>query len=165
VSPSDCWAVGYYCTTTNCFDGAPQTLIEHWDGTSWAIVSSPNTSTTLFNSLWGVTCVSASDCWAVGWYDADESGEFIWQTLIQRWDGTSWAIVSSPNTSTTQNNELFDVTCVSASDCWAVGYYNNGSANQTLVLRYTALAPTPTPVPRPTPGPSGTPRGTPPPRP
>ena len=75
-----------------------QTLIERWDGTSWAIVSSPNTSTTQNNYLYGVTCASASECWAVGYYFYGSA----YQTLIERWDGTSWAIVSSPNASATQ---------------------------------------------------------------
>src|SRR6187455_1486881 len=35
----------------------------------------------------------------------------------------AWSIVTSPNTRVTQNNYLFDVTCTSASDCWAVGSY------------------------------------------
>ena len=77
------------------------------------------------NYLKGVTCVSASECWAVGYY---YNGILPVQTLIERWDGTSWAIVASPNTSATQSNELFRVTCVSASECWAVGNYYNGSA-------------------------------------
>src|SRR5581483_6065098 len=126
MSASDCWAVGNY----NNDNFISQTLTEHWDGTSWAIVGSPNTSTMQENDLYGVTCVSASECWAVGYYINDNH---IRQTLIERWDGTSWAIVSSPNTSTTQYNDLSGVTCVSASECWAVGYYNNDNfISQTL---------------------------------
>ena len=86
----------------------------------WSIVNSPNAPAPTSNTPLGVTCVSASDCWAVGYY---YNGSYA-QTLIERWDGTSWAIVSSPNTSPTQANFLYGVTCVSASDCWAVGYYN-----------------------------------------
>src|SRR5438105_8669888 len=92
-------------------------------GGDWSIVTSPNTSTTQ-NNLLGVTCVSASDCWAVGSYVADRGAP---QTLIEHWDGTSWAIVPSPNTSL-PNNVLSGVTCVSWSDCWAVGYYITGTA-------------------------------------
>jgi hypothetical protein len=112
VSASECWAVGYYLA-----DNAAQTLIERWDGTSWSIVSSPNTSATQSNFLLGVTCASASECWAVGYYYNDN---VISQTLIERWNGTSWEIVSSPNTSTKDYNALSGVTCVSASECWAV---------------------------------------------
>ncbi len=94
-------------------------LVSGAQSNDWSIVSSPNTSATQHNALRGVTCVSASECWAVGYYLTDNAV----QTLIERWDGTSWAIVSSPNTSTTQSNFLLGVTCVSASECWAVGYY------------------------------------------
>jgi hypothetical protein len=39
VSPDDVWAVGLMTPPDS---GAPQTLIEHWDGLSWSIVPSPN---------------------------------------------------------------------------------------------------------------------------
>ena len=42
-----------------------QTLIEHWNGTTWSVVASPNVGTQL-NGLNGVTAVSTSDIWAVG---------------------------------------------------------------------------------------------------
>ena len=138
ASASDCWAVGDYDNGTD----AGQTLIERWDGTSWAIVTSPNTSPTQANFLRGVTCVSASECWAVG---SARTGS-TYQTLIEHWDGTSWAIVSSPNTSATQWNQLNGVACVSASECWAVGYHLSPNGGQTLMLRYTMSVPTPTSV-------------------
>src|SRR5882757_3191561 len=159
-SASECWAVGDYAFTGSVL----QTLIERWDGTSWEIVSSPNTSTTQSNLLYSVTCGPASDCWAVGYYIVDAVSNLN-QTLIERWDGTSWTIVSSPNTSATQSNLLYGVTCGSMPDCWAVGYYYNASGvAQTLALRYTA-SPTPTPTPTGTPTPTASPRPTPTPRP
>jgi hypothetical protein len=112
ASPSDCWAVGYYSTGSNI----QQTLIEHWDGNSWAIVPSPNVDTTHNNALSAVSCASATTCWAVG---SSNNGSFT-QTLIEQWNGTSWTIVPSPNNGT-QSNALNGVTCSSASDCWAVG--------------------------------------------
>ena len=102
----------------------------------WAIVTSPNTSATQTNYLYGVTCVSASDCWAVGDYD---SGSLVLQTLIEHWDGTLWAIVSSPNASVTLTNSLTGVTCVSASDCWAVGYYIANKV-QTLIEHWNGTS-------------------------
>src|SRR5437867_3310128 len=99
---------------------------------NWAIVTSPNTSTTQ-NNLLGVTCVSASDCWAVGSYVAGSGAP---RTLIEHWDGTAWAIVTSPNASL-PNNVLSGVTCVSASDCWAVGYYVSApGVVQSLIQRW-----------------------------
>ncbi len=131
VSTSDCWAVGYGNNGS-----AYQSLIEHWNGASWSIVSSPNTSGTQFNTLHDVTCVSAADCWAVGYSSTGSA----YETLIQRWDGTSWSIVDSPNASTT--DVLHDVTCVSASDCWAVGYSYSSvtGASQTLIEHWTGTA-------------------------
>jgi hypothetical protein len=155
-SVSDCWAVGDYAFT----GGVLQTLIERWNGTSWEIVSSPNTSATQSNFLYSVTCGPASDCWTVGYYIVDAVINLN-QTMIERWDETSWTIVSSPNTSATQSNLLYGVTCGSTPDCWAVGYYYNASSvAQTLALRYTA-SPTPTPTPSGTPSPTASPRPTP----
>ena len=138
ASPSDCWAVGVYAAGFYW-----QTLIEHWDGTSWTIVTSPNTGATQGNLLFGVTCLSASDCWAVGFYKVSGAGAD--QTpLIQQWDGISWTIVASPNTSSAQS-PLLTVTCASASECWAVGYYrianivDDGAeyfGDQTLIARW-----------------------------
>ena len=135
-SAADCWAVGHYGTSP----GVPayQTLILHWTGSSWTIVSSPNTSSAQTNYLRGVSCTSSSNCWAVGYHETGIPTGPTYQTLIERWDGASWSIVSSPNTASTQNNYLYGVTCAAAADCWAVGeYINTPSAGyQTLVERW-----------------------------
>ena len=127
LSASDCWTVGYY------FARADQTLTEHWDGTSWKIIRSPNTTVTHNNFLTGLTCVSTSDCWAVGGAGDFGAGTVALQTLVERWDGGSWTIVSSPDTDSTEQNVLNAVNCASTSDCWAVGASYNGTADQTLV--------------------------------
>jgi hypothetical protein len=99
------------------------------------VVTSPNASATKNNILYGVTCSSVSNCWAVGSSNTGSGG--VAQTLIERWDGSSWSVVASPNTNASQDNYLNGVTCVSASECWAVGYF----AEQTLVLKYAANSP------------------------
>ena len=96
----------------------------------WSQVESPNSPpspTDNFSS--GVACVSATRCWAVGYY----SYGGIYQALIQRWDGSAWTLAEAPVTSPTQNNLLRSVACTSASQCWAVGTYSDGNYNQTLV--------------------------------
>src|SRR5689334_21396361 len=102
ITASDCWAVGAYMDS----NFTAKTLIEHWNGLSWSVVPSPN-SGTADNVLNGVTCTSASNCWAVGAYTAASAQ----QTLIEQWNGTSWSIVASPNSSTTLQNYLNAVTC------------------------------------------------------
>ena len=120
-SKSDCWAVGSQGTVP------VQTLIDHWDGTSWSAVASPNVSSDVDNILSGVTCVSTTECWAVG------SSDNYNQALIERWDGHSWSIVPSP-----QGGEILNaVTCLSASDCWAAGpYYTPHPPAQTLLVHW-----------------------------
>jgi CARDB len=140
ASASDCWAVGYY--THGDAGSVHQTLIEHWNGAAWSIVTSPNNATSenyLENYLSGVTCASASDCWAVGSYF--DYGENTSHMLIEHWNGTTWSIVTSPNASTTESNDLRGVTCTSASDCWAVGSYVTGtSSRHTLVEHWNGTA-------------------------
>jgi len=127
TSASSCTAVGNFYTGS--YD---QTLIERWNGTTWSIVSSPNTSATQDNDLFGVSCISASSCTAVGSF---YTGSYD-QTFIEQWNGTAWSIVSSPNPSATQNNNLIGVSCTSASSCTAVGYYYTGSYYQTLIEQW-----------------------------
>jgi len=122
VTASWCVAVGYY------EDDHKQTLIELWDGNSWSIQNSPNTSPTVDNHLDGVSCVSVSWCVAVGTSDDGR----LEQTLIEVWDGTSWSIQASANTSPTEDNNLYSVSCLSAISCVAVGDFYNGWL-QTLV--------------------------------
>ena len=135
TSTSACTAAGHYTAS----GGFAQTLIESWNGTSWSIVSSPNGSTTAYSELFGVSCTTASNCTAVGDYP-DSGGKG--QTMVQQWNGTSWAIVSSPDVSTTTDNALFAASCTSASACIAEGYYYNGNnKSQTLIESYGKQSP------------------------
>lgn len=126
VSPSDCWAVG----RSSQFLG--RTLTMHWDGDDWAIFPSPTVPNVLANILEDVTCASTSDCWAVGAY---ATNDLTVRTLVLHWDGQVWSLVSSPNDGPHPWNGLNSVTCVSSSDCWAVGFTTDGVA-QTLILRW-----------------------------
>jgi hypothetical protein len=123
--------VGYYNNGSGG-SGVAQTLIERWNGNTWSIFPSPNVGAG-GNLLEGVTCTSAANCWAVGYYFNASS---VAQTLVERWDGTAWSVVASNNSSSSQNNYLYDVTCASAATCWAVGSFFNGSFTQTLIERW-----------------------------
>ena len=97
---------------------------------------SPNAGT-IEDQLFSVSCVSGSDCVAVGRTKAGS----VWETLVTVWDGIEWSIVSSPNAGNL-GDELFSVSCVSGSDCVAVGYTNIGNyAYATLVLSLTGPVP------------------------
>src|SRR5262249_47139512 len=70
---NDVWAVG---------DGIG-TLIEHWNGTQWSLVKSPNPGMA-FNNLYGVAAIAANDVWAVG-SSSDDPQNIHVKTLIEHW--------------------------------------------------------------------------------
>lgn len=114
ASANDVWAVGSSETGV-----APtRTLIQHWNGTQWSIVPSPNPDSQL-NELRGVVALSADNAWAVG-YRGGTQNETPLETLILHWDGTNWHQVASPNVPGGAN-ELSGITAISANDIWAVG--------------------------------------------
>jgi len=76
VSASDIWAVGQSDNSS----GIPATLIEHWDGTSWNIVTSPAPGTA--SLLTGASADLASgQAWAVGNFNPMQFGAT--QTLTE----------------------------------------------------------------------------------
>ena len=127
VSANDIWAVGSSSILAPPYEN---TLIEHWDGSSWSIIPSPNPSGGNFNKLNGVAVVAANDIWAVGSYSGSTNHS---QTLIEHWDGSSWSIVPSPNVGP-YGNYLYSVSARAANDVWAVGATNNGA--QSLILHW-----------------------------
>lgn len=144
TSTTSCTAVGASQPTPG---GGPQTLVEVWDGTSWQIASSPNPSLT-FNSLSGVSCVSPSNCSAVGVYNNPITTEL---PLTEAWNGTSWSVVTSPLPSGGNQGYLGSVSCVSSSFCMATGETFGTSSHQSLVEVWngtswqTVTSPTPGP--------------------
>ncbi len=98
----------------------------------WTLVSTPDTSSTARNVLSGVSCPSDSFCEAVGYYFSGAAN----QTRVLRWNGTKWAKASSPDVSTAEDNVLTAVSCPDTKFCMAVGYYQHGTAQQTLTLRW-----------------------------
>lgn len=112
VSPTDIWAVG----SEGPLQGPVDTLIEHWNGTSWSVVPSPNVGT-YGNGLSAVTALSSSDVWAVG---SDANANYGGRTLIEHWDGSQWSVVPSPNVGNFEN-DLWSVAGAAPNDIWAVG--------------------------------------------
>jgi len=129
TTSSNCWSVGY--TSGPSPLGPFQTLIEQWDGTSWKIITSPNTSAANNNYLFSVSCASSSDCRAAGYSNVPEAGNA--QTLVLHWDGATWSMDSTPNVDLEGNNAFFGIACPSSSTCFGAGYYNGTSAIQTLI--------------------------------
>jgi hypothetical protein len=118
ISSTNIWAVGGSGDNASPYGGTPsQTLIEHWNGSAWKLVSSPSPGTN--GDLTGVTESGTSNVWAAG-LDTP-SGATQPQTLTMNWNGTQWTTVASPNQGSP--SVLSDVsTTPGAAIAQAVGY-------------------------------------------
>jgi hypothetical protein len=125
ISSTNVWAVGKFFNNAN----VAQTLIEHWNGSNWSIVASPNAGTSN-NNLNGIAVVSSSDVWAVGSYGS------VMHTLIEHWNGHAWSVVPGPDLVGVLNA----VAAVSSTDAWAVGNYSTGGESRTLVEHWDGRA-------------------------
>lgn len=76
-------------------------------------------------SLRGVSCASTSSCVAVGQRSNLDS-------LAEKWTGSKWSVVSSPDPSGSATTFLLGVACTSAKSCLAVGSYDKRSPLATL---------------------------------
>ena len=120
VSASDVWAVGF-----TEVGGTPpdQGLIEHWNGSKWSVVTSPNQPGSINNFLSGIAVISANDIWAVGGYQDSSLAGF---TLTEHWNGSKWSIVKSPDT----QNRLRSINDYHAVYLWKVGKLTPAGAGQ-----------------------------------
>jgi hypothetical protein len=111
VASDDAWAVGHSDVTD--FVGA-LTLAEHWNGTRWSIVKTPNTGDEQTqNVLTGVAAVDANDVWAVGAATDFHPGG---TPLIFHWNGKRWTRIANDC-----GTGLVEVDALAADDVWAVG--------------------------------------------
>jgi hypothetical protein len=130
LSASDCWAVGGYMRS----NFATPTLVERYTGSGWSIVASPSPGYAR-PGLNAVSCPGGDDCWAVGGYVSSTGPH---RSLIEQYTGGGWTVVSNPTPSGGTDMTLNGVDCVSESDCWAVGQYNEQAGNgQPLIEQGT----------------------------
>jgi hypothetical protein len=118
VATDDVWAVGLQASGDLVL-----TLVEHWDGTEWSMVTSPNVPGDNTNELFGVSAVAPTDVWAVGFAEPDVGA--VASTLTMHWDGLAWRIVPSPNVPELSNS-LRGVSAASPAHVWAVGTSDAG---------------------------------------
>ncbi len=113
ISATDVWAVG---------QASASTLAEHWNGTSWSVVPTPNApGTGTQSALLGVAAVASNDVWAVG-FSANGNTSPAYATLAEHWNGSAWSIVPTPSPSgAAVGPSLNAVAAISSSDVWAVG--------------------------------------------
>jgi hypothetical protein len=85
-----------------------------------------------------------NDAWAVGQYKDLSTDNY--STLLERWNGTTWTVVSSPNAGGV-DNQPFRIFALSANNVWAVGYtIDSSSLNQNLALHWDGTSWTISPI-------------------
>jgi len=138
AAANDGWAVGDYRDSA----GVDRALAEHWNGTAWNIVATPNVGAG-DNVFASIASVGSNDVWAVGFSRADNNSPR--QSLTEHWNGSSWTVVASPQLANTTNS-LFGVGADASNDVWAVGRSltypetNLGPRGQTLVMHWNGSA-------------------------
>lgn len=146
TSSANAWAAGSSGTSASV-----QTLIEHWDGTAWCTVASPDPGgSSQANRLQGVAAVSPSSAWAAGFYGTPTRS----RTLIVHWDGTAWVKQASPNPAGfSAGSQLSAVAATSSTDAWVVGASMHGfTSSRTLIAHWDGA----TWAQMPSPNPGGT---------
>ena len=128
-SASDVWAVGEN-------DADRETpYAQHWNGSSWASVPIPlpgPSSDILDGGLFGVSALSASNAWAVGWHDTGNFSQS--QPMVQHWNGSVWRVMSTP--AVASQSFLSDVAAITPTNVWAVG----GTPSGPLVEHWNGTA-------------------------
>ena len=128
ASTTDVWAVGE--------SDADRELpyAEHWNGSAWTEIDPPLPAGSLPNGgVYGVTALSSSNAWTVGWTDRDTNDQSYWP-LIDHWNGHTWRLMSAPGAADTW---LVDVSALTPKNVWAVGW---GASNMPLIEHYNGTA-------------------------
>lgn len=142
LAANDIYAVG----SQPAKNGAVLTLIEHWNGTAWSVVSSPNANRT-GNVLNSVSANSPTDIWAVGFQTAPGIEE---RTLALHFDGNKWSVVPTPNVvhgGNLDQNILTSLVAVAPNDVTAMGFTVANLTELTMALHWDGVSWTVVPTP------------------
>jgi hypothetical protein len=121
ISANDIWVAGSISLSEeeeqgNNFTQIGHTLLEHWNGKVWQLVTSPDGLAGGDNSLNGLAAISANNVWAVGYSQAVNSHA---NALILRWNGQKWSPMNLP--AAFQSMMLHTIAAVSADNVWVFG--------------------------------------------
>jgi hypothetical protein len=107
------------CTSVGKAGGKP--VAERWNGSEWSLSSMPNPAGASGAALGAVSCAAVTSCMAVGSF---HEGSGFEKTLAERYNGSEWTIVGTPNPSEAKvGSFLTGVSCLSPNSCFAVGFY------------------------------------------
>jgi len=142
VSEHNIWAVGsvrvsQVSQTQGNFTTTGEighTLIEHWDGSRWQVVPSPDGEMQGENSLNNIAAASANDIWVVGSQAPANATLTQIMPLVEHWNGRDWEKVQLP--AALQHGLLSSVKEIAANDVWAFGVNSAVSPMTSLVAHW-----------------------------
>jgi hypothetical protein len=140
TSASACTAVGDYMNKA----GLPQSLIERWNGKTWAIQIAAKSAKRSW-LIGGVSCPTLTACTAVGYQN---SGTGDATPLIEGWNGKTWTAQKAALPKGAPGGALDSVSCTSPAACTATGVNFSGTA-PTLAERWNGKTWTVQPTPNP----------------
>ncbi|HEY2505276.1 MAG TPA: hypothetical protein VGI58_02080 [Streptosporangiaceae bacterium] len=92
---------------------------ETWDGSTWSELTAPDAFIPNSGGLQAVTCLSDTDCVAVG----STLMGLKAHALVATWDGSTWTTSTPALPAGSVNSLLAGVSCTSATNCVAAGSY------------------------------------------
>lgn len=115
VSATDVWAAGKHLARDG-WSVRQETLFQHWDGSQWSVVPSPNAGARDDNIIESITAIPGSErVVAVGFHQYQTS-----RALVEVWDGSKWRIAPLPQPPD-RSESLSGVAALSEDDVWVVG--------------------------------------------
>lgn len=110
------------CSAANACTVVGYNQADRWNGATWTVQSVPTPSPhTGLANLGGVSCPSATSCYAVGNYYVDG----VLSAVGEVWNGNKWIVQNTPLNTSYDEAGLSGVSCSSASVCSAVGFYHD----------------------------------------
>jgi hypothetical protein len=119
VAAKSCMATGFDLTST-----AGDELAETWNGSAWTMAKTPTAAGALLNEFTGVSCLSLTNCSAVGDSFTGSATTAKETGYAQHWNGTVWSNVTVPWAKSAGDTALTGISCVSPTYCVAVGTSN-----------------------------------------
>ena len=95
-------------------------VAERWNGAKWSLVKIGKPGGTAAD-LTGVSCTRAGPCYAVG----SNFVEGVQNLVAEYWNGSRWQVQNAPLTTSNDSSGLSSVSCTTATNCTAVGFYHD----------------------------------------
>lgn len=131
VSYLYCMAVGYADTASGRV-----TLAMALNGGGWSVLPTANPVHSNDSQLSSVSCLSGTDCIAVG--SADSGSATV--TLAEQWNGTTWSILPTQDVAGVTTDRLNSISCIGSDFCIAAGSGQGSGAARTLVEEWSGTS-------------------------